>query len=163
VCECHSKQPKKEEVAYTAQDEEQSLLLAELETVDPLTVGDYSGIHISGDGSGLLSNVSGEVKSAVAQPLDLADTCVLHGAAAKRAIAAARVQSTDSKSAGEELVHIIEQKVYADVHDEEDKDPQRWVLDTGASNHMTGSRATFATIDTRTAGTEIRRRVSHAN
>jgi hypothetical protein len=106
VCECHSKQPKKEEVAYTAQDEEQSI--AELETVDPLTVGDYSGIHISGDGSGLLSNVSGEVKSAVAQPLDLADTCVLHGAVAKRAIAAARVQSTDSKSASEELVHIIE-------------------------------------------------------
>jgi hypothetical protein len=28
--------------------------------------------------------------------------------------------------------------VYAALGDEGDKDPHRWVLDTGASNHMTG-------------------------
>jgi hypothetical protein len=34
--ECHSKQPKKKGATYTTQDEEQSLLLAEVETFDPL-------------------------------------------------------------------------------------------------------------------------------
>jgi hypothetical protein len=50
-------------------------------------------------------------------------------------------------------MHIIEQKVYAALSDEGNKDPRRWVLDTRASNHMTGSRATFASIDSKTAGT----------
>jgi hypothetical protein len=39
-------------------------------------------------------------------------------------------------------------RVYATLSDVGDKDPRRWVLDTGASNHMTGSQAAFASIFT---------------
>jgi hypothetical protein len=124
-----------------------------LETVDPLAAGDCGSVHIFGDGTGVQSSVSGEVKSAVAQPLDLAGTCVLHGAAAKGATAAARVQNTNNKSVGEEVVHIVEHKVYVVLSDEGDKDLWHWVLDTRASNHMMGSRAAFANIDAKTTRT----------
>ena len=30
----------------------------------------------------------------------------------------------------------------------DDRDPERWVLDTGATNHMTGSRGAFSELDT---------------
>jgi hypothetical protein len=130
------------------------LLLAELEAVDPLTAGDCGDVHISSDGAGVQSNVSGEVKSAVAQDPDLAGARVLHGAAARGATAVARVQSTNSKSIGEkEIVHIVEHKMYATLGDKGDKDPRRWVLDTGASNGMMGYRATFASIDAKMDGT----------
>ncbi|WVZ49092.1 LOW QUALITY PROTEIN: hypothetical protein U9M48_000473, partial [Paspalum notatum var. saurae] len=46
-----------------------------------------------------------------------------------------------------DVVHLVEEKVFATLGDEADKDPRRWVLDTGASNHTTGSRAAFASID----------------
>jgi hypothetical protein len=47
----------------------------------------------------------------------------------------------------------VEEKVFATIGDEEDPGPHRWVLDTGATNHMTGSRAAFADIDTSITGT----------
>jgi hypothetical protein len=34
------------------------------------------------------------------------------------------------------LIHIEEQQVFADLGEAEDGDRRRWVLDTGASNHM---------------------------
>jgi hypothetical protein len=50
------------------------------------------------------------------------------------------------------IVNLVEKKVFADI-DDTDKDPRRWILDTGATNHMTGSRAVFSDIDTGTTGT----------
>jgi hypothetical protein len=47
----------------------------------------------------------------------------------------------------------VEEKVCAALGGEGDKDPHRWVLDTGASNHMMGSQAAFASIDAGTTGT----------
>lgn len=44
-------------------------------------------------------------------------------------------------------LHFLEDKVFAAFDDSGDRDPRRWVLDTGASNHMTGSRAAFSSID----------------
>jgi transposase InsO family protein len=44
-------------------------------------------------------------------------------------------------------LHLLENKVLAAFDDSGDQDPRRWVLDTGASNHMTGSRAAFSRID----------------
>jgi hypothetical protein len=46
---------------------------------------------------------------------------------------------------------LSSKKVYTPLNDEGDKDPHRWVLDTGASNHMMRSRVAFA--DARTTGT----------
>jgi hypothetical protein len=50
-------------------------------------------------------------------------------------------------------VHLVEEKVFGAVGEEEDPEPHRWVLDTGAPNHMTGSRAAFVNIDSSITGT----------
>jgi hypothetical protein len=44
-------------------------------------------------------------------------------------------------------LHLLENKVFTAFDDAGDRDPRRWVLDTGASNHMSGSRAAFSSID----------------
>jgi protein involved in ribonucleotide reduction len=50
-----------------------------------------------------------------------------------------QMQSTIGKSGGKlKEVHIVEEKVYVTLREEEDREPCRWVLDTGASNHMSG-------------------------
>lgn len=49
-------------------------------------------------------------------------------------------------------LHLLEKKVHPELDDEADRDPSRWILDTGASNHMSGSRAAFANIDTGITG-----------
>jgi hypothetical protein len=36
------------------------------------------------------------------------------------------------------VVHLVEQKVYADLGMPENDDHNNWVLDTGTTNHMTG-------------------------
>jgi hypothetical protein len=45
-------------------------------------------------------------------------------------------------------IHIHEQKVFADLGSGEQQDRGRWVLDTGTTNHMTGSKEIFAELDT---------------
>jgi hypothetical protein len=35
------------------------------------------------------------------------------------------------------VVHLVEQKVYADLGMPENDDQNNWVLDTGTTNHMT--------------------------
>jgi hypothetical protein len=47
----------------------------------------------------------------------------------------------------------VKEKVFATVGEEEDPEPHRWVLDTGATNHMTVSRATFVVLDSTITGT----------
>jgi hypothetical protein len=50
-----------------------------------------------------------------------------------------QMQSTIGKSDGKlKEVHIVEEKVYVTLREEEDREPCHWVLDTGASNHMSG-------------------------
>ncbi|XP_066396535.1 uncharacterized protein [Miscanthus floridulus] len=50
-------------------------------------------------------------------------------------------------------VEIHEAEVFAELGPRIDKDARRWVLDTGATNHMTGSRSAFAHLDTNVTGT----------
>ena len=47
-------------------------------------------------------------------------------------------------------VHLIEHKVLLHLSEEKKEvmGPRRWVLDTGATNHMTGTRAVFAELNT---------------
>jgi hypothetical protein len=52
-------------------------------------------------------------------------------------------------------VHISEPKVLLHLSQEQREDavvPRRWVLDTGATNHMTGTRNIFAELDTAVTG-----------
>ena len=50
-------------------------------------------------------------------------------------------------------LEVVEVKVFAAFDAAEDRDPKRWVLDTGATNHMTGSRGAFSDLDTGIVGT----------
>jgi hypothetical protein len=50
-------------------------------------------------------------------------------------------------------VEIVEAKVFAAIDVPEDRDLKRWVLDTGATNHMTGFRDAFSDLDTGIVGT----------
>ena len=50
------------------------------------------------------------------------------------------------------MLHLIEWKVVTNLDKEVDRDPNRWILDTGPSNHMTGSRAAFSNLDTAVTG-----------
>jgi hypothetical protein len=62
-------------------------------------------------------------------------------------VSSAPVISTDGE------LHLLENKVFAAFDDAGDRSLKRWVLDTGASNHMTGSRAAFSSIDAGVTGT----------
>lgn len=55
-----------------------------------------------------------------------------------------------SPSAGQ--LHLVKDRVFAAFNDSDDLDPKRWVLDTGASNYMSGSRAAFADLDSGISG-----------
>jgi hypothetical protein len=53
-------------------------------------------------------------------------------------------------------VHLDERKVLLHLNSEDEKEVvghHRWVLDTGATNHMTGSRNVFAELNTDITGT----------
>ena len=47
---------------------------------------------------------------------------------------------------------LCEAKVFAHLGDKEDHDPKRWICDTRATNHMMGSQAAFANLDTAVRG-----------
>jgi hypothetical protein len=50
-------------------------------------------------------------------------------------------------------VEIHEEKVFAHLDEEKERDTGTWVLDTGAMNHMYGCRAAFTKIDMMVLGT----------
>jgi hypothetical protein len=50
-------------------------------------------------------------------------------------------------------VDIREDRVFAQLGPHADPEPHRWVLDTGATNHMTGERSAFSQLDNIVCGT----------
>jgi hypothetical protein len=61
-----------------------------------------------------------------------------------------------STSSPQASIHIHERRVLLHLSSEEEKEavaPCRWVLDTGARNHMTGLRRLFVELDTGVTGT----------
>jgi hypothetical protein len=50
-------------------------------------------------------------------------------------------------------MEIHEEKVFAHLDEEKERDTRTWVLDTGATNHMSGCWVAFAKIDTAVLGT----------
>jgi hypothetical protein len=65
---------------------------------------------------------------------------------------APKIQKQESE-ATVKVVHVIEEKVYAALGEEAEQASRLWVLYTGASNHMSGCRAAFSSIDRETVGT----------
>jgi hypothetical protein len=51
------------------------------------------------------------------------------------------------------IVHVEEQKVFADLGLAQEGNHVRWVLETGATNHMTGLRDIFTELDIQIRGT----------
>ncbi|XP_066365059.1 uncharacterized protein [Miscanthus floridulus] len=49
-------------------------------------------------------------------------------------------------------LHFTESKVFAAFNKSGDRDPKRWVLDTGMSNHMSRARAAFSSLDAYVTG-----------
>jgi hypothetical protein len=50
------------------------------------------------------------------------------------------------------LVHLRQEKVFVQFSAKDEQDPRSWICDTGATNHMTGSRSAFADLDTTVSG-----------
>jgi glutamate dehydrogenase/leucine dehydrogenase len=56
-------------------------------------------------------------------------------------------------SSMKKVIHIVEENVFAAIGDGWQHDSCRWLLDTGALNHMLGCRAAFSSVDGGTIGT----------
>jgi hypothetical protein len=63
------------------------------------------------------------------------------------------VLATPSRSAAGEEVHIQEDKLFVQLGEKSGEGRTRWILDTGATNHMTGVRSFFSELDTGVHGT----------
>ena len=63
--------------------------------------------------------------------------------------------SSPLQAVAQERVHLVERKVLLHLSEEEKEamGTRRWVLDTGATNHMTGSWSVFVELNTGIAGT----------
>jgi hypothetical protein len=60
---------------------------------------------------------------------------------------------TSSPAAANPSIHLEENKLFVQLGDNGDGDRTRWILDTGATNHMTGARSTFSELDKEIRGT----------
>jgi hypothetical protein len=49
-------------------------------------------------------------------------------------------------------IYLEEKKLFAALDDAAERDPGSWIVDSGASNHMTGCRTAFSDIDTGITG-----------
>lgn len=49
-------------------------------------------------------------------------------------------------------IYLEEKKLFTALDDAAERDPGRWIVDSGASNHMTGCRTAFSDIDTGITG-----------
>lgn len=50
-------------------------------------------------------------------------------------------------------VHLVEDQLFVQLGGNQEGDTARWILDTGATNHMTGVRSAFADLNTGVRGT----------
>jgi hypothetical protein len=57
-------------------------------------------------------------------------------------------EDADVDGAVAHIVHLREERVFAQLREREEHDCKSWICDTGATNHMSGSRTAFAELDT---------------
>lgn len=78
-------------------------------------------------------------------------------------LVAAEVNTASSKSSSPPLsaappvnsaaIHLDEPKLFVQLGDRRKRESTRWILDTGATNHMTSVRSAFSEIDTSVCST----------
>jgi hypothetical protein len=54
---------------------------------------------------------------------------------------------------GQAPIHINEDKLFVQLGEKSEGGSTHWILDTGATNHMTGERSIFSELDTSVHGT----------
>ena len=131
--ECRSR-PKQEQ-AHTVQDEaEASLLLAKISSISPPPKSEVQ----SSDGAPATSPLTDV-------PLSQS---VSVGLGAEQ-----RHGGSESEATTHTQIEIWEQQVFTQLGEEKNREAESWVLDTGATNHMSGSRTAFSRMDTAVLGT----------
>ena len=135
--DCRSK-PKKEQAHVVKEEEEASLLLVESEmsmtTKSPL-------ISVPPSYPATLQE-EGQLQRANPPPARENGVPIDEGAAVE-----------ETKLDAQPEIHLREEKVFAHLGEREIQDEETWVLDTSATNHMSGSQAVFTELDTTVFGT----------
>ena len=68
-------------------------------------------------------------------------------------VAHVALASPAATAAGTKEVHIREDKLFVQLGEKNRDGFTRWILNTGAMNHMTGERSAFSDLDTSVHGT----------
>ncbi|XP_062217702.1 uncharacterized protein LOC133917893 [Phragmites australis] len=91
----------------------------------------------------------------LAQEGDEHDEALLmaHGVVLNPAPAAHAAANPSPTPPPRRIIEIQEQRVFAQLGPREEREYKRWVLDTGATNHMTGARGAFSELDSGICGT----------
>jgi len=152
--ECRKK--KRDEAAHAAQaDEEEAalnLVVTELDAEE--TPGELHTTLGDGDGAAHARWVFEEEDSSAAPRVDwvleednvvTSFVGVITASATKPAPPASTVAS--------EAIHIREDKLFVQLGEKTEGGSTRWILDTGATNHMTAVRSIFSELDTGVHGT----------
>jgi hypothetical protein len=126
--ECRSKQKKEE--AHVAQDEESSLLLMEAGVVK----------------AAMISSPLPPATPLHARSLDNVTSLPTWDGIVYTDIV--KILPSTAK-----VVHLVEDKVFAQFSELEKTECRRWVLNTGATNHMMGCRGLFSDLDRNIQGT----------
>ncbi|CAA6674154.1 unnamed protein product [Spirodela intermedia] len=135
--ECRSK-PKKEQAHVVQDEEEASLLLVKSTTAistAPPPTSTPPRFAATPQAEDRLRRASPPPPGAKGVPVN--------GGAAKE----------EKKPGAQTQIHLREEKVFAHLEEEELRDEEAWVVDTGATNHMSGSRTAFTELDTAVLGT----------
>ncbi|CAA7392031.1 unnamed protein product [Spirodela intermedia] len=135
--ECRSK-PKKEQAHVVQDEEEASLLLVKSTTAistAPPPTSTPPRFAATPQAEDRLRRASPPPPGAKWVPVN--------GGAAKE----------EKKPGAQTQIHLREEKVFAHLEEEELRDEEAWVVDTGATNHMSGSRTAFTELDTAVLGT----------
>ena len=135
--DCRSK-PKKEQAHVVKEEEEASLLLVKSEIDMPI-----ESLQTSAPPS-YSSTPQAEDQLPRGSPPPPSEKGVpINEATAKEG----------KKQEAQTEIHLREEKAFAHLGEREVRDEETWVLDTGATNHMTGSRTVFNELDTTVVGT----------
>jgi hypothetical protein len=155
--DCPSR-PKKEQAHVIQDEEEASLLLVRSTPLLPVPAAAPSppSPAVGGSTSALTDPLGGrpeeEPEAATTATLLVATSASPGGARPDplRAAAAPSGAVTARLAAGSgSQVRLVEHKVLVHLSEEEkNRDTTSWVLDTGATNHMSGARMAFAKLDT---------------
>ncbi|CAA7408159.1 unnamed protein product [Spirodela intermedia] len=135
--ECRSK-PKKEQAHVVQNEEEASLLL-----VKSTTARSTAPPPTSTPPRFAATPQAEDRLRCASPPPPGAKRVPVNGGAAKE----------ERKPGAQTQIHLREEKVFAHLEEEELRDEEAWVVDTGATNHMSGSRTAFTELDTKVLGT----------